>query len=346
MALAGCLACGTALLWAATKGPDAGGYTASDDAVYSFVDISGASGGATLLAGTDDGTALLTLPFSVRFYGQTYPQACVSTNGALYFVAAGDACDGFEADFANVDLSVAPVPQDRPALLPFWSDLSFQVPGAGGVLYQTLGTAPARRFVVQWQNAYPQGSPNPVRFQVVLSEASRDVLFQYAAVELGAGNPAHAGAQATVGIRNAGGTTTGQQLQWSYKVPVIGNQTVLRFAAGDSTPPLVTTSAQPARLWPPNGSTVPVTMSGTVTDAGGGVTATYSVTDEYGTGSQSGPVTVAADGSYSVTIGLIASRHGDDKDGRTYTIVITATDGAGNQGTAQTAVLVPHDARK
>ena len=85
IAVAGCLACGSVLLWAATKGPDAGGYTATDETVYSFVDIAGASGGATLLAGTDDGTALLALPFGVRFYGRTYALACVSTNGAMYF---------------------------------------------------------------------------------------------------------------------------------------------------------------------------------------------------------------------------------------------------------------------
>jgi hypothetical protein len=32
--------------FAATKGPNGGGYSASDETVYSFVDISGASGAA------------------------------------------------------------------------------------------------------------------------------------------------------------------------------------------------------------------------------------------------------------------------------------------------------------
>ena len=48
----------------ATKGPDAGGYTASDATVYSFVDISGGSGGASVLSGTDDGVVALTKKFS------------------------------------------------------------------------------------------------------------------------------------------------------------------------------------------------------------------------------------------------------------------------------------------
>ena len=47
----------------ATKGPDAGGYSATDSTVYSLVDISGPSGGASVLSGTDDGVVALTIPF-------------------------------------------------------------------------------------------------------------------------------------------------------------------------------------------------------------------------------------------------------------------------------------------
>ena len=63
---------------AATRGPDAGGYTATDAAVYSLVDISGASGGASILAGIDDGVAALTIPFGFQFYGRSYPIVCAS----------------------------------------------------------------------------------------------------------------------------------------------------------------------------------------------------------------------------------------------------------------------------
>lgn len=40
------------VLWATTKGPDAGGYSGTDATVYSFVDIAGGSGGASVLAGS------------------------------------------------------------------------------------------------------------------------------------------------------------------------------------------------------------------------------------------------------------------------------------------------------
>src|SRR5687767_5085405 len=128
--LLGLLACATAAAQAAVKGPDAGGYTGTDDVVYSFVDMS-ANNGVSVL------------------------------KGSLYFVTAAGSCNGF-SDFANTDLSSTIVPGDLPALLPYWSDLTFDQPGAGAVYYGTVGAAPARRFVVQWNNAFPQGSPNPV----------------------------------------------------------------------------------------------------------------------------------------------------------------------------------------
>jgi len=343
--LAAALACGSALLWAATKGPDAGNYTATDEAIYSFVDISGSSGGSGILSGTDDGTALLTLPFPVRFYGQAYSLACVSTNGALYFVTAAT-CSGYDADFANRDLTAAPVPNDTPALLPLWSDLTFQVPGAGSVLYQTLGAAPDRRFVVQWHDAYPQGSANPVTFQVVMAEGSTAILFQYLAVDLGSGNPAASGAEATVGIRNAGGIASNQQIQWSYRAPVIHNSTVLLFRALNTAPPQVTAAATPGTLWPANGKSVKVTVRGTIIATPGLASARYVVTDEYGRPQPSGVITVAADGSYAVTIPLVASRLDNDKDGRKYTIVVSATDTAGNEGSVTVVVTVPHSQKK
>lgn len=213
----------------ATKGPDGGGYTATDSAVYSLVDAAGAAGGVSVLSGIDDGLAALTIPFPFRFYGQVYTVTCVSSNGALYFVNAASACSGF-SDFGNVDLTTTATPNDLPAALPFWTDLTFQVPGAGSVFYQTVGAPGSRRFVVQWHNAYPQGSPNPVTFQAVLSEGSHQLLFQYQTVTLGDANVATNGRQATIGIRNAGAPASDQQIAWSFEAPVLADSTALQFS--------------------------------------------------------------------------------------------------------------------
>jgi hypothetical protein len=224
----------TAGVTATTKGPDAGAYTGTDATTFSFVDISGGSGGIAVLGGTDDGTVALALPFAFKFYGQTYPFVCVSANGALYFATTDSDCTGI-LDFANTDLSSVTPPGDRPAVLPLWSDLTFQVAGAGAVFYQTLGAAGSRRFVVQWNDAFPQGSADPVTFQVVLGEAGGTILFQYKTVTLGGGNAASGGGQATVGIRNLGALNTNQQIAWSFGAPVLTDSMAILFS-GTSTP--------------------------------------------------------------------------------------------------------------
>ena len=226
------------VLGAATRGPDAGGYKATDEAVYSFVDIAAGSGGASILGGADDSTAVLTLPFVFKFYGTGYTQVCVSSNGAIYFVTTAGACAGI-GDFANTDLTTTATAGDLPALLPFWSDLTFQLPGAGAVFYQTMGTPGARKFVVQWDNAYPQDSQSPVTFQAILSEGTDRILFQYKTVDLGDGNPATRGTAATIGIRNVNGAVTTQQIEWSFNVPVIPNESALLFSPAGQTTPVV-----------------------------------------------------------------------------------------------------------
>jgi hypothetical protein len=49
------------------------------------------------------------------------------------------------------------------------------------------------------------------------------------------------------------------------------------------------------------------------------------------------------DGTWERTIELMASRRGNDKDGRMYTIIITATDNMGNSTTKEIEIIVPHD---
>jgi hypothetical protein len=198
---------------AATKGPDGGGYTATDSVVFSFADLAGGSGGVSVLSGIDDGVAPLTLPFPFRFYGTAYNVVCVSANGALYFVANAPACSGID-DFANVDITTAPTPNDLPAALPFWTDLSFESAGSGSVLYQTLGALGSRRFVVQWNNAVPVGGASPVTFQAVLSEGTHTLLFQYQSVGAGSAN-----------------ATNNKHLSWSFNAPSLQNQTAVSFSA-------------------------------------------------------------------------------------------------------------------
>jgi hypothetical protein len=120
----------------------------------------------------------------------------------------------------------------------------------------------------------------------------------------------------------------------------------IEFQSSDTTPPAITVTATPDTLWPPNGRLVPVTIVATITDAGSGVdpsTTAYTVEDEYGSVEPSGSLTLGQDGRYTATIYLQASRNGNDRDGRHYTIIVRAVDDEGNEGSATAIVIVPHD---
>ena len=105
----------------------------------------------------------------------------------------------------------------------------------------------------------------------------------------------------------------------------------------DDSLPIVTISASPSSLWPPNNKMENVLISGSATDAGSGIASiTFTVEDEYNL------VEPTLTG-FGQTIQLQAMRYGYDMDGRTYTITATATDNLGHLTTASTIVRVPHD---
>jgi hypothetical protein len=93
---------------------------------------------------------------------------------------------------------------------------------------------------------------------------------------------------------------------------------------------------------------VPVTFSGQVTDVDTGIdplTAVFVVTDEYGIVQPSGAVLLDGNGNYSFTLQLVALRNEDDRDGRRYTVRVSAQDNAGNLGFSEVVLIAPHDRR-
>ena len=108
----------------------------------------------------------------------------------------------------------------------------------------------------------------------------------------------------------------------------------------DGVAPVVTAAANPSTA-PKRPHSVTVTISGSATDAVSGISgASFNVIDEYGVTQPSGPVTVQANGSYSFSLVLPATKHGSDKNGHLYTIVVTATDQAGNTASATTTLTI------
>jgi hypothetical protein len=131
-----------------------------------------------------------------------------------------------------------------------------------------------------------------------------------------------------------------------WSVDRAGNQETSRFQPIriDGTAPPITVSATMQQLRTPKGNTALTTVTGNISDPLSGIdpsSATYSVADEYRLVQPSGHVTVQADGSYSFTLTLDASRNNNDKDGRTYQITVQARDLAGNNGAASVTLIVP-----
>ena len=93
----------------------------------------------------DDCTTLVTLPFPVCVYGDTFTSASVESNGTLQFT-------GNTAFFAS-GCNPLPNPNYQRTLFPYYDDL--RTDGAGdGIFTAVTGTAPNRTFIIEWRTTY------------------------------------------------------------------------------------------------------------------------------------------------------------------------------------------------
>jgi hypothetical protein len=112
----------------------------------------------------------------------------------------------------------------------------------------------------------------------------------------------------------------------------------------DKTDPVVTCSARPDLLWPPDHRLVQISVDVDVADALSGPTGfvlSAVVSSEPGLADDAGGFTV---GAADISGQLRAERQGDGP-GRVYTLRYVAHDLAGNAGACAATVVVPHDQR-
>jgi hypothetical protein len=109
-------------------------------------------------------------------------------------------------------------------------------------------------------------------------------------------------------------------------------------------PPTVTNyAADPDVLWPPNNKMCDVALSYTVTDAVDPEPTAQVTSVECNEASFDPDNDVEIIDDHHVR--LRATREGGNKDGRVYTIVLTATNSSGAWADYETTVVVPHDQR-
>ncbi len=171
-------------------GPDAFGYRWQDSdspggPAFEWQEISGV--GTRLFGGADDSSTTVSLPFPFTFYGRSYSQVHVCTNGFLSFTDR-------DSSLVNTDLPNAAEGVPRALVAPYWTDLDLRAArGAGRVYAHHDGS----KFIVEWKDAVHFSGAGPYTFQVLLWP-SGTIEYQYQ--ELGALLDA-----ATVGIQDENG---------------------------------------------------------------------------------------------------------------------------------------------
>lgn len=144
----------------------------------------------------DDGI-LVDVPvgFSFSFHGNSYDKLNVYSNGIVTFGPAVQDRDGFYRG------GVIPSSVNPNNLIAFaWMDWSPQAVPAG-LSYETRGTAPNRRFILQYNGVPEYHSTGRLTMQLVLAEGSNDITINTQSMTI-----SNSSNRWTQGIENADGT--------------------------------------------------------------------------------------------------------------------------------------------
>jgi hypothetical protein len=146
---------------------------------------------------TDDGYLKdVPLGFSFDFYGATYDKVNVYSNGFLQF---GDPQYDKNGFFLGSFIPSSQLPNNIIAFA--WTDWSPQLV-YGGIRYETRGTAPHRRFLLQFNNVPAYHSPTgTLMMQLVLNEGSNVITIYTNTLKV-----TNSSSRITQGIENSDGS--------------------------------------------------------------------------------------------------------------------------------------------
>jgi hypothetical protein len=183
--------------------------TIAGSGTYTRVTFTGAmtsvASGSTMLfdgnsASYDDQEAVVTLPFTFRFYGNNYTSCRVSTNGYITFGSDG-------TDLSNDPIPSTNLPNDTIAL--FWDDLIVAYGNTGTpdqIYYRVDGTSPNRVFTVEYYSVsrYTEANDTFLYGQIKLYETLDRVELIYDSLQDWTGVSTNV--SCTSGMENSTGT--------------------------------------------------------------------------------------------------------------------------------------------
>ena len=164
----------------------------------------------------------LNIGFSFTFYGNSYTQFYVTSNGLVMFGSGS-------GDYTEDPIPTGGSPNNFIAA--FWDDLV--VHSSGKILYTTIGAAPNRKCIIQWTNmGFWSSTVLMGTFAVILHEGSNNIQVQYRSIIDNTSARAH-GQSATIGLENSNGTA-GVQYAYHNSSAVQSEQAILFTPSGST----------------------------------------------------------------------------------------------------------------
>jgi hypothetical protein len=157
----------------------------------------------------------LPIGFDFVFYGNTYNEFYVSSNGLVTFGSGSAQITNFNVPHQNGTENF---------IAPFWDDLS--IDASGDIMYQTIGTEPTRKLIIQFSNMTVYHKAELLgTMQVILYEGSNNIRLQYKSI-VDLESDRASGAEATVGIENSNGMI-GVQLSYNTAGYIYSGRSIL-----------------------------------------------------------------------------------------------------------------------
>lgn len=124
--------------------------------------------GTAVTLADDQWSQIITIPFPFCYYGNTYTQCLIGSNGLITFNL------GQAGGYCTWPIPATNAPSNTygfgNCIMGPWQDLNTAV--GGQVRYTTYGTAPCRRFVVSWYQVPMYSCGTPCTQQVILYETT------------------------------------------------------------------------------------------------------------------------------------------------------------------------------